>query len=62
MVTSSVGTKSASTTNTVLGGGSSIVFSSFGAWMLTRWKSTSTWTLRRPSVGVSTDRRAISSI
>ena len=53
MVTSSGGMCSARMTNTVLSGGSSIVFRSLGAASRTRWKSTGTRTLRRPSTGLS---------
>ena len=52
MVTSSGGTKSASTRNVVDGGGSSIDFSSrAAASAVSRWKSCSTITLRAPSTG-----------
>jgi hypothetical protein len=61
MVTSSGGTLSASTTKTVLGGGSSMVFSNMGPTVWTRCRSASTSTLRDPSTGLRMARRMISS-
>ena len=62
IVTSSGGTSSASTTKIVPAGGSSIVFSSFGATAaVMRWNSSSTSTLRSPSIGDSDAARTMSS-
>jgi hypothetical protein len=60
IVTSSAGTWSASSTNTVDAGGSSIVFSNAGPAACTRCISVSTSTLRRPSTGDRTASRMIS--
>ncbi len=60
MVTSSGGTSSASTTNTVPGAGSSMAFNRMGALRTTRWNSSRTRTLRAPSMGERLARSTMS--
>ena len=60
-MTSSGGSSSASTTKNVPAGGSSMVLSSFGPASFTRWNSSSSSTLRVPSMAERLARRMISS-